>query len=175
MSAAAGAPRTVQLALGSNLGDRLLNLRGALGRLATRGSLIAVSGLFETAPSGVTEQPAFYNAACALATPLSLPELLVLAKQIEWELGRRPSRVWGPRPCDIDILLAGEETCASPSLTVPHPRLAERGFVLAPLAEIAAKVVVPGTGKTVQALCSALPVAEREGVRRIAGPEWAVG
>ncbi len=170
----ARAQRTVYLALGSNLGDRLQNLQSALSRLTTRGRVAAVGGLYETAPSGVTDQPAFYNAACAFATELALPALLGFVKQIEWELGRRPSRFWGPRPCDIDILLAGEETLHSALLTVPHARLAERGFVLAPLAEIAPDATVPGTGATVQALWSALPAAERAGVRRVAGPEWAL-
>ncbi|HEY7295409.1 MAG TPA: 2-amino-4-hydroxy-6-hydroxymethyldihydropteridine diphosphokinase [Dehalococcoidia bacterium] len=165
--------RTVMLALGSNLGDRLQNLRYAVARLAAHGAVEAVSGLYETAPVGVTEQPAFYNAACAFASDLSLPALLALAKRIEWELGRRPAQVWGPRPCDIDLLLAGEESLASPALTVPHPRLAERAFVLAPLAEIAGNVPVPGCDRTVEALWLALPAAERASVRRIAGPGWA--
>ncbi len=169
-----GTARTVHLALGSNVGDRRLNLRAALARLATVTELGPVSGLYETAPAGVTEQPPFYNAACAVRTALSLQELLALAKRIEWELGRRPSRVWGPRPADIDLLLAGEEPYACERLTVPHPRLAERGFVLLPLAEIAVVQFVPGTGRSVAALLSALPAEERAGARRIAGPEWAV-
>lgn len=165
--------RTVYLALGSNVGDRRLNLRAALARLAACAELGQVSGLYETAPAGVTDQPPFYNAACAVRTALSLPELLALAKRIEWELGRRPARVWGPRPADIDLLLAGAESCATERLTVPHPRLGERGFVLLPLAEIAAAQTVPGAGQSVAALLSALPAGERAGARRIAGPEWA--
>ncbi len=167
------AARTVHLALGSNIGDRRLNLRAALARLAASTALGPVSGLYETAPVGVTDQPPFFNAACAVRTALSLQELLALVKRIEWELGRRPSRVWGPRPADIDLLLAGEESCASERLTVPHTRLAERGFVLLPLAEIAAAQIVPGAVQSVAALLSVLPAEERAGARSIAGPEWA--
>src|SRR5579871_4001249 len=153
--------RTVHLALGSNLGDRRQNLRYALARLAATMDVGPVSGLYETAPVGVSEQPPFYNAACAVRTAMSLSDLLALAKRIEWELGRRPSRVWGPRPADLDLLLAGEETIATERLSVPHPRLTERGFVLLPLAEIAAARIVPGTGQSVAALLSALSAGER--------------
>lgn len=170
---AAREPRTVYLALGGNVGDRLLNLCTALRRLTDVGEVVAVSALYETAAAGVTDQPPFYNVACALRTVLRLRDLLTVAKRIEWELGRRPGRVWGPRPADVDLLLAGAETINTPRLSVPHPHLAERAFVLAPLADIAAGAHHPLLGLTVAELLSALPVEERAGVKRRCGPEWA--
>jgi len=168
-------PRPVYLALGSNVGDRRLNLRGALARLACLGTVSTVAGLYETAPVGVTDQPAFYNSACELVTHLSLPQLLKEAKRIEWDLGRRPSRVWGPRPIDIDIVLAAGETNDEPDLVVPHPRLPERAFVLAPLSEIAGKALHPILNRTVAELLAALSPEERAGVQRINGSGWYLG
>jgi len=168
-------PRPVYLALGSNVGDRLLNLRGALARLARLGVVSNVAGLYVTAPVGVTDQPAFYNSACELVTHLSLPQLLKEAKRIEWDLGRRPSRVWGPRPIDIDIVLAASETIDEPDLVVPHPRLPERAFVLAPLSEIAGKALHPILNRTVAELLAALSPEERAGVQRINGSGWYLG
>ena len=162
----------VYVAFGSNLGDRLQNTRAALGRLREIAIIIAVAGLYETAPAGPQNQPPFYNTACALRTPLSPRALLREVKRIEWELGRRPSRAWGPRPIDIDILLAGSARIDDATMTVPHPHLAERGFVLAPLAEIAAAVTHPLTGRSIRQLLDDLPPARLDGVVRIAGPDW---
>jgi len=166
--------RVVHLALGSNVGDRLENLRAALAYLLRYGRLTAVSALYETAPFGVLDQPPFFNAACGLDTDLSLDTLLDTVKRIEWELGRRPSQAWGPRPIDIDILLAGAELADTPRLTVPHARLAERAFVLTPLAEIAANAVHPGLKRTMHELLVALPDSEKTSVRWLSGPEWAI-
>jgi 2-amino-4-hydroxy-6-hydroxymethyldihydropteridine diphosphokinase len=168
-------PRPVYLALGSNVGDRRLNLREALARLACLGTVSTVAGLYETAPVGVTDQPAFYNSACGFVTDLSLRQLLIEAKRIEWELGRRASRVWGPRPIDIDIVLAAGETNDEPDLVVPHPRLPERAFVLAPLSEIAGKALHPILNRTVAELLAALSPEERAGVQRINGSGWYLG
>jgi 7,8-dihydro-6-hydroxymethylpterin-pyrophosphokinase len=118
-------------------------------------------------PSG---QPAFYNAACAIETGLEPLALLRFLKAIEEEVGRRPSgEPQGPRPIDIDILLYGDETLGDERLTIPHPRMAERAFVLVPLAEIAGDVKHAGLGKTVAELSKA---AGDRGVRRVKAPGW---
>lgn len=165
--------RSVCLALGANMGDRIENLRTALARLACAGPVIAVSALYRTSPVGVTDQPDFLNAACRLQTELPLDELLALVKQIEWELGRRPARFWGPRPLDIDLILAGSETVTTPDLVVPHPSIAERAFVLVPLAEIAGEQRHPVLGQDVRSLLASLPKEELDAVVRLRGPEWA--
>ncbi len=127
---------TVVLALGSNLGDRLENLRAAVRLLPERGVTVTrASSVWETAPMPAG-QPAFLNAALLAETALSPGDLLAALKAIEHELGRRPSRRWGPRPIDLDILFYGDEQVAIPELTVPHERIADRAFVLAPLAEV---------------------------------------
>ena len=117
----------VFVGLGSNLGDRELNLRRALVRLEQLGS-VRVSSFRETDPVGVTDQPKFLNAAAELATDLSPRELLERLLEIERELGRdrATERRWGPRVIDLDLLLFGEEAIDEPGLTVPHPRLADR-------------------------------------------------
>ncbi len=126
---------TVVIALGSNLGDRVGNLRRACSQLGAAGvAITARSSIWETAPVPA-DQPAFLNAVVVAETALRARELLVAAKAIELRLGRRPSRHWGPRPIDIDILFYGDTGIDSDDLVVPHPRIAERSFVLAPLAE----------------------------------------
>lgn len=137
------------LALGSNLGDRLAFLRGAVAALrATEDiTVAAVSGVYRTAPVGGPEQGAYLNAVVALETDLSAAQLLALAHRIEDEAGRVRDVRWGPRTLDVDVLLVGDERVDTPELTVPHPRLAERGFVLAPLADVAPELVdVPDEG-----------------------------
>jgi 2-amino-4-hydroxy-6-hydroxymethyldihydropteridine diphosphokinase len=131
--------------------------------------VIAVSSLYETEPVPAG-QPMFYNAAVAVETGLEPPSLLRFLKGIEEEVGRRPGgEPNGPRPIDIDILLYGYETFADERLTIPHPRMAERAFVLAPLAEIAAESRHPLLGKTVGELAKA---AGDAGVRRVKEPGW---
>lgn len=126
----------VFLALGSNLGDRVGNLRAAVQRMEERGLTVERrSSIWETEPVP-PGQPAFLNAAIAVRTELDPLALLTLVKAIEGELGRRPGPRWGPRPIDVDMLFFGDERIAEPGLDVPHPRLAGRSFVLAPLAEI---------------------------------------
>jgi 2-amino-4-hydroxy-6-hydroxymethyldihydropteridine diphosphokinase len=126
---------TVILALGSNLGDRLANLRAAVRLLGERAiTPIRSSSVWETAPLPA-DQPAFLNAALVVETSMSPRDLLAALKAIEHELGRRPVRRWGPRPIDLDILFYGAERITTPELTVPHERIRERAFVLAPLAE----------------------------------------
>jgi 2-amino-4-hydroxy-6-hydroxymethyldihydropteridine diphosphokinase len=126
----------VVLALGSNLGDRFGNLRAALDQLETGGVAVgAVSSAWETAPVP-PGQPPFLNAALVGETDLAPEALLDLAKAIEQALGRRPSRRWGPRTIDVDILFHGDGAHRSERLTIPHPLIAERSFVLAPLSEV---------------------------------------
>ena len=126
----------VVLALGANLGDRLANLRAAVSMLEKAGLTVSSrSEVWETAPVPAG-QPAYLNAALVAETELTPLELLTLVKRIERDLGRRPGRRWGPRPADIDILFFGELEMASEALTIPHPRIAERSFVLAPLSDV---------------------------------------
>ena len=126
--------------LGSNLGEREATLREALARLGEVEGIevVAVSSFRETNPVGVVDQPRFVNAAAALETVLGPRELLERLLEVERGLGRDRSREerWGPRTIDLDLLLYGEETVAEVGLEVPHPRLAERAFVLDPLLEL---------------------------------------
>lgn len=132
------------IGLGTNLGDRELNLRRALERLKELGPVRA-SSFRETDPVGVTDQPKFLNAAAELATELSPRALLERLLEIERELGRdrATERRWGPRVIDLDLLLFGEEAIDEPGLKVPHPRLADRRFVLEPLCELNEDLTLP--------------------------------
>ena len=152
---------TVYLALGSNLGDRRANLEAAIARLAPAATVTARSAVYETAPMYVTDQPAFLNMALKAETELSPDALLAHLKGIEAELGRRVGGVrFGPREVDLDILLYGEAVLANASLEVPHPRMAERAFVLRPLADVAAEVRHPVLGRTIAELLAEVPGAE---------------
>ena len=151
-----GSATIVYLALGSNLGDRRANLGAAVERLRERVTIEALSALYETEPAYVTDQPRFLNAALRGRTALAAHALLAFVKQIERELGRAAGQRYGPRVVDIDVLLYGEQTIDTPDLTVPHPRMAERPFVLAPLAEIAPDLVPPGWGESVGARAAAV-------------------
>jgi GTP cyclohydrolase-4 len=157
---------SVYLALGSNLGDRRANLAAALQRLREVVDITSVSSLYETEPAGYRDQPRFFNMVCAGRTAVSPQELLVYAKSIETALGRRPSFRNGPRLIDIDILFYDDLRLEQENLTIPHPRLAERAFVLVPLAEIAPQLVDPVSGRSISALCSAVP---QDGVRKLTG------
>ncbi|MGH8993320.1 MAG: 2-amino-4-hydroxy-6-hydroxymethyldihydropteridine diphosphokinase [Acidimicrobiia bacterium] len=137
------------LGLGSNLGDRLAHLQSAVDGLADRaGMVVAVSAVYETEPMGGPEQPDYLNAVVALDTALDARGLLGVAKALEEEAGRDlDGERWGPRPLDIDILMVGDDRVDDPDLTVPHPRIHQRGFVLAPLADVApGAVVAPAAG-----------------------------
>ncbi|MCC6381921.1 MAG: 2-amino-4-hydroxy-6-hydroxymethyldihydropteridine diphosphokinase [Dehalococcoidia bacterium] len=154
------------LALGSNLGDRVANLRGAVRRLEEASVAIERrSSIWETEPVPAG-QPPFLNAAVRARTELDPGALLVLTKAIEQALGRRPGPRWGPRPIDVDILLFGDVRVAEPGLDVPHPRLAERAFVLAPLAEVT-PAPLPVLGARALDLLARLPPG---GLRRTGEP-----
>ena len=145
------------LSLGSNLGDRAAHLRQAIARLATLGQISAVSSFYETEPVEVTSQPWFLNCAVALHTDLAPEALLDAALAIEQSMGRRRTQFKGPRIIDIDILLMGETVLRSGRLTLPHPALHERRFVLEPLAEIAPALPHPILNLTVRDLLNRLP------------------
>ncbi len=139
------APRRAFLGLGSNEGDRLANLQFAVDGLgATTGiAVAAVSPVYETDPVGGPPQAEYLNAVVALETALSPRQLLTVAKRLEAEAGRLAGERWGPRPLDVDVLLVGDEQVDEPDLVVPHPRLAERHFVRAPLADLDRALAAP--------------------------------
>jgi 2-amino-4-hydroxy-6-hydroxymethyldihydropteridine diphosphokinase len=128
---------TVYIALGTNLGDRLTNLRAALRSLPTAVTVIDESPVYETPPWGYEDQPAFLNMVVKAETDLEPEPLLTYLKQIEAELGREQNFRWGPRLIDLDILFYDDLVIDTPPLVIPHPRLHERAFVLVPLADIA--------------------------------------
>jgi 2-amino-4-hydroxy-6-hydroxymethyldihydropteridine diphosphokinase len=162
-----GVETEVAIGLGSNLGDRLNHLRFGVRRLRTVLEGLRCSGVYETAPEGVTDQPAFLNACCTGRTRLSARQLLAELKDAERAAGRRPRARDGPRELDLDVLLYADSVIEELGLVVPHPRFRERAFVLVPLAEIAADWVVPGgpdqPGLEVRALASR---ASDEGITR---------
>ena len=148
---------TAYIGLGSNLGDRMTMLRMAIQRLETLGRIAGVSRLYETAPVGYQEQPPFLNAVVALDTALAPADLMSGLLGIERDLGRARSFPNAPRTLDLDLLMVDDVILDTPELTLPHPLLHERAFVLVPLAEMAPELVHPGTGKTIQELLYTLP------------------
>ncbi len=152
------ATATIFLALGSNQGERLANLRRAV-RLLERCALVEeLSSVYETVPAYVHDQPRFLNMALRAATQQPPRALLSCLKDIEREIGRVPGRRYGPRLIDLDILLYGDLVLDEPDLEIPHPRLSERPFVLRPLAELAPDLVPPGQTLPVRELLAAAPV-----------------
>ncbi|MBQ9881868.1 MAG: 2-amino-4-hydroxy-6-hydroxymethyldihydropteridine diphosphokinase [Synergistes sp.] len=154
---------TVLLSLGSNLGDRLGMLRRAVEMLKRNGAEITdLSRVYETMPWGVTEQPLFLNI-CAKAQTASAPgQLLEMVKNIESGLGRRRGKRWGPREIDIDIIFYDRLVYKDERPVIPHPHMHERGFVLAPLSEIAPGYVHPVFSKSVAELLAGLSQREKD-------------
>ena len=139
------------LGLGSNLGDRRRHLEDAIGRLGSPDvRVLRASSIYETEPRDVADQPWFLNQVIEAETSLFPRQLYARAKKIERELGRKPSFPKGPRSIDIDILLFGGAIVSTPALEIPHPRMAERRFVLEPLAELVPELKHPLTRRTVR-------------------------
>ena len=158
-------PALVYLSLGSNVGDREIQLRDALRRLAAIGRVVGVSSFYETEPVEFTDQAWFLNCVVALETTETPEQLMMALLQIEQQMGRRRIQKKGPRAIDIDILLFDEAILDSPALTIPHPAMHQRRFVLEPLAEIAPEVRHPVLEKTIRELLEALPAGQI--VRRV--------
>ncbi len=145
--------KTVYFSIGSNLGDRQANLQAAVDALAARGvRVLRCSPVYETEPLEFKNQGWFLNAAVEAETELFPQQLLGRTQAIERELGRRTGPRNGPRVIDIDVLLIGRFLISTPRLVVPHPRLAERRFVLEPLADLAPELRHPALGKSMREL-----------------------
>jgi 2-amino-4-hydroxy-6-hydroxymethyldihydropteridine diphosphokinase len=166
-------PATAYIGLGANLGDRASALRQAARQIGALGRVTAVSSLYETEPVGFREQPPFLNAVIALETDLPPAALFETLLGIERDLGRVRSFRNAPRILDLDVLLLDDLILNTPELTVPHPRMHERVFVLAPLAEIAPDLRHPALDTSVSNLFAALP--DHSGVAVWTPPGWEKG
>ena len=153
-------PALVYLSLGSNIGDREENLRDAIARLQKESRVVAVSSVYETEPVEFTNQPWFLNCVVAVETPLAPEKFVDNILEIERKMGRERIQKKGPRVIDTDILLFSDKILQSTTLTVPHPAMHLRRFVLKPLAEIAPEVRHPKLKKTIRELLEELPAGQ---------------
>ncbi len=145
--------RSAYIGLGANLGDPARQLRTALAQIAELGQIAATSPFYRSAPMGPADQAAFCNAACRLETALAPVELMQALLDIELRMGRQRTIKWGPRTIDLDLLHVDGVQCATGELTLPHPGIAQRSFVLAPLLDVAADGLrIPGIAPLAQAL-----------------------
>jgi len=160
-------PQLAYLSLGSNLGDREHSLRDAISRLETVGLVVAVSSFYETEPVESAGQAWFLNCALTLETALTPGQLMGALLNLEQQMGRRRTQKKGPRTIDMDILLFGDAVVDSPKLTVPHPAMHLRRFVLEPLVEIAPEAWHPVLKKTARELLASLPPGQT--VRKFSG------
>jgi 2-amino-4-hydroxy-6-hydroxymethyldihydropteridine diphosphokinase len=151
---------TVYLALGSNQGDRRANLHSVVTGLPPLAKVLSESNIYETPPWGFEDQPAFYNQVILVSTYLAPTELLKSLKDMEVRLGRQPTFRNGPRLIDIDILLYDDLIHHSPGLTIPHPRIQERAFVLIPLADLAPDLHHPVSGLTIRELLAQVDASQ---------------
>ena len=155
---------TAYIGLGSNLGDRAHLMEEALRRLVARQDMrvLKVSPAYETEPVGVLDQPRFLNAAASLSVALGARDLLDVLLGVESDMGRIRERKWGPRPIDLDLLFYGDAVLREEGLSVPHPLLSERLFVLAPLCDLNDALIHPVLRRTLRALyedaCSSKPL-----------------
>ena len=147
----------VFLGIGTNLGNRQQNLQDALAVLSQKMVILKESSVYQTSPWGYLDQPAFLNQVIEAQTDLSSLNLLGFLKDTERQLGRQANFRYGPRLIDLDILFYGDRIIQTPRLQVPHPRLAQRAFVLVPMAEIAPEFVHPQKGQTITQLLAAFP------------------
>lgn len=158
------------LSLGSNVGDREDFLREAISRLQSVGRVKVISSLYETEPVEVSDQPWFLNCAAAVETELSAEELMASMLAIEQAMGRRRVTNKGPRTIDLDLLLMGDRAVDSKDLTIPHPSMTDRRFVLEPLAEIAPNAVHPLLHKTIRVLRGELSSGQT--VKKLYSSDW---
>jgi 2-amino-4-hydroxy-6-hydroxymethyldihydropteridine diphosphokinase len=154
---------TVHLALGTNLGNRYANLMAAIAALPPAVQVLAQSPVYETPPWGFSDQPAFLNMVLKGETQLEPAALLTHLKNLETKLGRQPAVRWGSRLIDLDILFYAGLILDGPGLTIPHPHLHERAFVLVPLADLEPELVHPVLKKSIRQLLAAL---DTTGVKR---------